>query len=66
MAKILNVTDTRKMLRGVLEDVNEHGERYVIERQGRPLAAIISWDQYRILFLEADNGPGELAEPGIC
>ena len=63
MAKVIGVRLLRATLRHVLEEVSRSGERYVIERQGEPLAALIPWDQYVMLYLDGENG--ELESQGI-
>ena len=62
MPKIVGVSNTRKSLRTILEDVVEHDEHYVISRQGRLMAAVIPWEQYANLYLKDNDKKLEKAQ----
>ncbi len=42
MKKTVKTADVRSQLGDLLDRVSEHGDEYVIERRGKPLAAIVS------------------------
>lgn len=43
-------TEVRDRLREILDDVSETGNQYTITRHGRPVAVIVSADEYESLM----------------
>lgn len=43
-------TEVRDRLREILDDVTETGNQYTITRHGRPVAVIVSADEYESLI----------------
>lgn len=60
MPQHISATDTRKRLRAVLDDVARNGAEYVIERRGRPTAAIIPIQVYEKHMKERDDAFGRI------
>ncbi len=57
MCPILSVSDAREKLSNVLNEVAYGHERYIVERRGQPLAAIIPASEYNdLLTLLSENG----------
>lgn len=56
MEQRIGATDLRHRLTDVLQAVREQRETYVIETFGRPQAAIVNLDEYR-LFQRLGRGP---------
>ena len=54
MEHTIGTTELRQKLTDVLQDVREGGETYVIETFGRPQAAIVNLEEFRLFrrFLE--------------
>jgi prevent-host-death family protein len=46
---VVSATDAKNKLGSLLGQVAEHGEAVIIERQGKPRAAIISIEEYRLM-----------------
>lgn len=44
MAKSVSAAQAKEQLAELVADVAERGEQYVIERQGKPMAALVSMD----------------------
>jgi prevent-host-death family protein len=49
MAKTIGIAKAREGLSDLINEVAFGGERYVVERRGKPLAALIGADEYRQL-----------------
>jgi prevent-host-death family protein len=62
MARSLSVAEAKRRFSDVLGTVRHRGERVIVERRGRPVAAIVPLDD--LARLEGDTGPGVLALVG--
>ena len=49
MAKAIGIAEAREGFSEVINEVAYGGERYLVERRGKPLAALIGADEYRQL-----------------
>ena len=58
MPKTIGIAKAREGLSDLINEVAYGGERYVVERRGKPLAALIGADEYQQL-------PDLLAEGGV-
>lgn len=57
MCPIVSISDAREKLSNVLNEVAYGHERYIVERRGQPLAAIIPASDYNdLLTLLGENG----------
>ena len=61
------LTEVRDNLREILDDVGASGNEYVITRHGRPVAVILSYDEYESLvetlnILSDDDAMSAIAE----
>lgn len=57
MCPIVSVSDAREKLSNVLNEVAYGHERYIVERRGQPLAAIIPASEYDdLITLLSENG----------
>jgi prevent-host-death family protein len=68
MAKTVSIAEAKAKLSSVVDDVRKTSERYVIERHGKPAAAIISVEDLERLEESAQLGPrpaGALALLGL-
>jgi len=59
MAKALSVAETKRRFSDVLGSIHHRGERVVVERRGRPIAAIVPLDD--LARLEGGSARGVLA-----
>jgi prevent-host-death family protein len=46
MTKTVSTADMCEKLDEILEQVRERGDRYVIERDGKPVAAVVPFEQF--------------------
>lgn len=60
--KHITVTDLRTQTREILENVNFRGWRYVVERAGQPMAALLNVEEFERLVGAAQPAPGESAK----
>lgn len=57
MAKTIGIAKAREGLSDLINEVAFGGERYIVERRGKPLAAVINADEYqRLTELLAEAG----------
>lgn len=60
--KHITVTDLRTQTREILENVHFRGWRYVVERAGQPMAALVNVEEFERLAGAAQPTPGESAK----
>ena len=46
MEKMIGLTEARKQFSGIVNEVMYQGDTYVIEKQGKPAAAVVPMDVY--------------------
>ena len=46
MEKMISLTEARKQFSGIVNEVMYQGDTYVIEKQGKPAAAVVPMDVY--------------------
>lgn len=61
------LTEVRDNLRQIVDDVVSTGDEYIITRHGKPLAVVLSYDEYESLveslnLLSDDNAMEAIAE----
>jgi prevent-host-death family protein len=54
--KTLTALDLRKRLGSILNEVHERKERFIVSRANKPLAVIISVDEYEERVLKKERG----------
>lgn len=62
MARALSVAEAKRRFSDVLGAIHHRGERVVVERRGRPIAAIVPLDD--LARLEGESARGVLALVG--
>ena len=62
MTRALSVAETKRRFSDVLGSIHHRGERVVVERRGRPIAAIVPLDD--LARLEGGSARGVLALVG--
>ncbi len=66
MSKKLSVADAKKHLSELMSRVAYNQERFLIERHGKPMAALVSAEDLARLEQEPKAGQGLLAAVGAC
>ena len=66
MRENLSVADAKKHLSELMSRVAYNNERFLIERRGKPMAALVSTEDLARLEKEAKAGQGLLAAVGAC
>lgn len=56
MPKAISAVDTRRLLGALLDDVARNGAEYVVERWGKPAAAIIPIQTYEKNVTDRNDG----------
>ena len=65
MTETLSVSEAKERLSEIVDRVAGNGDRFVIESQGRPVAAVVSAEELNGLGEEADRPEGLLGAVGI-
>ncbi len=66
MSQNVSVTDAKKRLSELMSRVAYNNERFLIERRGKPMAALVSAEDLTRLEQEPKTGQGLLAAVGAC
>ena len=66
VSKNLSVADAKKHLSELMSRVAYNNERFLIERHGKPVAALVSVEDLAKLEREPKGGQGLLAAVGAC
>ena len=66
MTETMNVTDAKKRLSELMSRVAYNNERFLVQRRGKPMAALVSAED--LLILEQQKAPvrGLLSAAGAC
>ncbi len=66
MENVLSVANAKKHLSEIMSRVAYNNERFLIERRGKPMAALVSAEDLARLEQEPKAGQGLLAAVGAC
>ena len=66
MSKKLSVADAKKHLSEIMSRVAYNNERFLIERRGKPMAALVSAEDLAHLERESQAPQGLMAAVGAC
>lgn len=66
MAETMNVADAKRRLSELMSRVAYNQERFLVQRRGKPMAALVSAEDLALLELQPTPTRGLLAAVGAC
>ena len=66
MSETMNVADAKKRLSELMSRVAYNNERFLVQRRGKPMAALVSAEDLALLEQQPVSSQGLLAAVGAC